>query len=273
MSHGAVSPRLCFDAAALGRVRVVLCQTSHPGNIGSAARAMKTMGLSQLVLVRPRNAPDAQSIALASGAVDVLQAALIVDSLAEALAGTALAVAMTSRRRELAAEPLWLRDAAGLLAARLADADDGRDVALVFGNETFGLSNDELACCGRWAMIPANPDYASLNVAAAVQLAAYEVRQAMVHAGPPPAIPDAGLPASHDEIEGLLGHIESAAIDAGFLDPASPKRLMARLRRLFARAAIEREEVNILRGLVAAMQRRQAPGANTIVVDKKTRDF
>lgn len=238
-------------APTFGRVRVVLCRPSHPGNIGAAARAIKTMGFSRLVLVQPKLFPDPQAVAMASGAVDVLESALVVDSLAEALAGTVLATALTSRRRELAVAPLWGRDAAAELAVSAAQ----NEVALVFGNETYGLSNEELALCARWAMIPANPAYASLNLAAAVQLMCYELRLALSDPGAVPEIPDAGEPASHDEVHRLVEHFERAAITTGFLDPAAPKRFVTRLWRLLARARVEKEEVSILRGLLAACEK------------------
>ena len=236
------------------RVRVVLCRPSHPGNIGAAARAMKTMGLGRLILVRPKVFPDDQANAMASGALDVLLSAQVVDSLGEALAGTVLATALTSRRRELGVAPLWARDAASELAQQVNNVAEG-DVALVFGNETYGLSNEELALCGRWAMIPANPDYASLNLAAAVQLLSYELRLALSQVGAPPEVPDAGAPATHDEVTRLVEHLEQTAVLTGFLDPQAPKRFVSRLWRLFSRARVEKEEVNILRGFLAACQK------------------
>jgi tRNA/rRNA methyltransferase len=241
-------------AASLDRIRVVLSHPSHPGNIGAAARAMKTMGLSRLVLVNPKVFPDAQADAMAAGATDLLVAASVVSSLSEALSGTVLAMAMTARRRELAVPALWARDGAAELVGMAACAD----VALVFGNETSGLSNDELALCRRWAMIPVNADFSSLNLAAAVQVMCYELRLAALDPGLPPAISGAGLLASHDEVERLIAHIERAALSSEFLDPASPKRLIARLRRMFSRAAPEKEEVNILRGLFAALEKAAA---------------
>jgi tRNA/rRNA methyltransferase len=243
-----VSPAPTFS---FSRIRVILSHTSHPGNIGAAARAMKTMGLSRLVLVNPRHFPDAQADAMAAGATDILASAQVVASLSEALAGTVLAVAMSARRRELAVPALWAREAAAELAAA---ATSMGEVALVFGNETAGLSNEDLLQCQRWAMIPVDPEFSSLNVAAAVQLMCYEIRLALSDPGRPPAISGAGLPATHDEVEHLVAHIEQAAIGSGFLDPTSPKRLMLRLRRMFARAVLEKEEVNILRGLLSALQ-------------------
>ncbi len=236
----------------LDRIRVVLSHTSHPGNIGAVARAMKTMGLSRLVLVNPKIYPDEQADARAAGATDILAAAQVVTSLSEALVGTVLAVAMSARRRELAVPPVWAREAAAELVAAAATGE----VALVFGNETAGLSNEELLQCRRWAMIPVNPAFSSLNVAAAVQVMCYELRLAGEVTGLPPAVSGAGLPANHEEVEHLVAHIERAALGSGFLDPANPKRLVLRMRRLFSRAVIEKEEVNILRGLLAALEKR-----------------
>ena len=239
---------------SLDRVRVVLSHPSHPGNIGAAARAMKTMGLSQLVLVNPRKFPDSQADAMASNAVDVLANARVVSSLSEALSGTRFATAMTARRRELAVAPLWAREAAAEL---VVEASEG-DVALVFGNETSGLSNDEVALCRRWASIPsqpAQPGGSSLNLAQAVQVMCYELRMAAVDPGRVPEITGAGDLASHDEVEGLLSHLERAAFVSGYLDPAMPKRFMPRMRRLLARARVEQEEISILRGLLTAFEK------------------
>ena len=253
-----MNPTAALDAH-LGRIRIVLSRTSHPGNIGATARAMKTMGLSRLVLVAPRFFPDQQADAMAAGATDILESAHVCGTLEEALAGTVFATAMTARRRELATEPLWVREAMAEVAVQLARDADG-EVAIVFGNETSGLSNEELALCPRWAMIPCNPEWASLNLAAAVQIASYELRLAKVGAGATPTVADADARASFDEVEGLIGHLESAALASGFLDPASPKRLMHRLRRLFSRAGLEKVEVNILRGLVASLMERRNSG-------------
>ncbi len=238
---------------AFDRVRVVLVRPSHSGNIGAAARAMKTMGFSRLVLVAPKALPDATAEAMASGATDVLAAAQTVGSLSEALSGVTLALALTSRRRDLATAPLWARAGTTELA-RAVCAEQA--VALVFGNETTGLTNEELAFCNRWAMIPANPHYASLNLAAAVQVMCYELRLAIGAATgavtPAPSFAPAGGPATLDEVEGLLAQLERMAVESGFLDPENPGRLMLRLRRLFARAGLEKEEINLLRGLLAS---------------------
>ncbi|HQR11859.1 MAG TPA: RNA methyltransferase [Casimicrobiaceae bacterium] len=230
---------------ALTRIRIVLVRTRHPGNIGATARAMLTMGLDRLVLVAPARFPDAEAVALAAGADIVLDAARVVPTLDEALAGCALAIGLSARPREFAGRVLALRDAAREAVAHTA----GGDVALVFGTEMSGLSNDELARCGVAATIPANEGFASLNVAAAVQVAAYELRvtSGAGHVWSAPRFPAA----THDEIESLYAHARKTLTALRFLKPDNPRRLLPRLRRLFGRAQLEREEVNILRGILA----------------------
>ncbi|MCX7673672.1 MAG: RNA methyltransferase [Thiobacillaceae bacterium] len=236
------------SASALERVRIVLVETSHPGNLGAAARAMKTMGLKHLYLVAPRCAIDEEARARASRAVDVLEAAVICDDLGPALADCVLTAATTSRRRDLPHPAYTPRQAAPAL---LAAAQEG-PVALVFGSETFGLTNEQLAKC-RWLInIPTNPDYGSLNLAAAVQVLAYELRCTLDDRVLPLPRFDA---ASHAEIEALLAELEHTLTAIGFLDPRHPKRLMPRLRRFFARAGLEREEVAIWRGILNALGR------------------
>jgi tRNA/rRNA methyltransferase len=235
-------------ASPLDNIRVVLVETSHSGNLGSAARAMKTMGLSRLDLVAPRCAVDDQARALASGAVDVLETARVCVDLDAALHDVVLAAACTSRRRDLPHPAYTPRQAAPRLLAQAGDAP----VALVFGSETFGLANEQLMKC-RWLInIPANPDYMSLNLAAAVQVCAYELRSSLEDGVLP--LPEF-QPATQGETEGLLGAMESTLIDLDFLDPARPKRLMPRLRRFFARAGLEKEEVAIWRGIFAAARK------------------
>lgn len=248
----AESGAACGPAVApgpLGRQRIVLCQTSHPGNIGSAARAMKTMGLARLYLVRPQKFPHPDATALASGASDLLDNAVVCDTLSEALAGTVLSIGMTARRRDLSHEMLGLREAAG----RAIDIALAGEVAWVFGTEMFGLSNEELDLCGLAAHIPTNPGYSSLNLAQAVQVAAYELAMTADTWSVPRGV-EREL-ASHDQIEGFYAHLEQSMIDSRFLNPDRPKRLMTRLRRLFARTALEKEEVNILRGILTARDR------------------
>ncbi len=234
----------------LARFAVVLSRPSHPGNIGAAARAMKTMGFSDLVLVAPRHFPDPDATAMAAGAADLLQAARVYATLDAALADRVLAVGFSARGRELSHSPESLREA----AAAILEAAAGAPVALVFGNETSGLSNEELSRCQRLVSVPANPAYSSLNLAAAVQVACYEIAaRANAFAL---AAPREGTHATRADIEGFFSHLESAAIEAGFLDPARPGRFMERMRRLFARSGLEREEVSLLRGFLDAAHRK-----------------
>jgi len=202
------------------------------------------------VLVRPECFPDPVAEARASGAVDVLENARVVDSLAEALAGTVMSGALTARRRELALPARWAREA----ALEVASSAGRGEVALVFGNETSGLSNDELSLCQMPVMVPANPEYSSLNLGSAVQLMCYELRMALLGDEIPPFL--AGQPASFDEVEGFYAHLERAMIASGFHDPANPRKLMPRVRRMFGRIRLEREEVGILRGLLAALEKK-----------------
>lgn len=236
------------DPFSLNRFRVVLSRPSIAGNIGAAARALKTMGLSRLYLVNPRDFPHPEASSRASGATDVLASAVVCSSLAEALQGVTMAAAMTARRRELALPMQWSRDA----AATLVEASQQGEVALVFGNETYGLSNEELAHCQLPVMIPANPAYSSLNLGAAVQVMCYELRLATQTLGEAPS--RFGELATVDEIERMMAHIEAATTASGFFNPANPKRLMPRLRRMFGRIRLERDEVNILRGMLASFE-------------------
>jgi tRNA/rRNA methyltransferase len=231
----------------LDHVRIVLCTTTHPGNIGAAARAMKTMGVGRLMLVNPQRFPDDQATALASGADDILASARVCATLSEALEGTVLAVGMTARRRDLSHAMKPVREA----ALQVAEEARHGDVALVFGTEMSGLSNAELDACHLLASIPAEPSFSSLNLAASVQVAAYELRQAFL-ADRGPATKDYP-PASHEEMEGFYQHLERVLRASGFLDPDNPGRLMIRLRRLFGRSRVEHEEVNILRGILKAL--------------------
>jgi len=223
----------------------VLVHTTHPGNIGAAARAMYTMGIARLTLVSPSHFPHEDALARATGATHVLDLAHVVSTLAQALEGCALAIGLSARPRAFAGRVMPVRAAAREAIVQAANGD----VALVFGTEMSGLSNDELAQCGIAATIPANPDYPSLNVAAAVQVAAYELRIA-AHGDDVWRAPRFA-PATHDEVEALYAHAQRTLADMRFLNPAHPRRLLARLRRLFGRATLEHEEVNILRGILA----------------------
>jgi tRNA/rRNA methyltransferase len=244
--------------------RFVLVEPSHPGNVGAAARALKTMGFSRLVLVAPRVANvqnDPEAIAMASGADDVLASAHVVPTLADALSGVQWSLALTARSREFGPPQLAPRAAAAHAREHAAHGD----IALVFGNERTGLSNEDVERCSALAHIPANPAYSSLNLAQAVQVLSYELRIAYQQASDDVASAgasasaaggagagvggDASARAPSDEVERMFVHLENALIALDFLDPANPKKLMSRLRRLFARAGLEREEVNIVRGI------------------------
>lgn len=237
-------------AGALSRLRIVLSRTSHPGNIGAAARAMKTMGLPALALVKPRHFPHPDATAMAAGAADMLEAACVHGTLEAALSDCTLAFGFSARGRDLSHPAVPLREAA---SAILDAAAHGR-VALVFGNETSGLSNEELLCCQRLVSIPASPAYSSLNLAAAVQVACYELAAAAGAFSIDPGRP--GTQATVQDIEGLFAHLEAAALACGFIDRERPGRFMERMRRLFARSGLEREEVKLLHGLLEAWERR-----------------
>jgi len=238
-----------MSADKLKNIRFVLCETAHPGNIGAAARAMKTMGLSQLALVAPKRFPDPQAEWLAVGAADLLRGARVYANLDEALTGSAFTVACTARPREVAVPMVAAREA----AERIVEIARSQSVTLVFGNEKYGLTAAEVGKCQLLATIPADPKFSSLNVAAAVQVLAYELRIAALGAtvrnrsGKPPEH------ATFEEIERFYEHLEKSLLAAGFLNPRNPKKLMARLRRLFGRTQLEKEEVNILRGVVKTL--------------------
>ena len=237
------------DDAALSRIRVVLSHTSHPGNIGAAARAMKTMGLSRLYLVNPKYFPHPDALALATGAADILDTAVVCESLDAALAGTVMAVAATARHRNLSLEVDSCRQA----CQRLVGATARGEVGLVLGTERAGLTIAEVGKCSLIATIPTNEAYTSLNLAQAVQVFAYELRMSIDT--PRNAEPDAAVNmAAHDDVERFYEHLEQVLYETEFLNPAQPNRLMQRLRRLFARARLEKDEVSILRGILSAMQ-------------------
>jgi tRNA/rRNA methyltransferase len=224
-------------------IRIVLCRPSHPGNIGAAARAMKTMGLADLRLVAPERYPAPEADWMATNAVDVLKAATVHASLEDSIGDCVAAFAMSARPREWSPQVLDARAA----AARALELDG--DVAFVFGNETAGLTNEEVFACQFLVHIPASPEFSSLNLAQAVQVMAYELYMAQ---------PPKGLTARSEkaatvaDLEGLYAHLEEAARQTNFM--ASGSRLRERWRRLFSRVpALEREEVNIMRGLLRAL--------------------
>ncbi len=260
------------DAASrLARVRVVLVRTTHPGNIGGAARAMLNMGLERLVLVAPRSFPDERATSRAVGAEGLLEGATVVDSLPEAIADCGFVVATSARPRSLGDEPLPPPQAAQQLLEAQADCE----VALVFGNEKSGLDNTELELCNVHTMIPANPDYSSLNLAAAVQLYCWELRRKLI--SPAQVSLKAGRPRfdppTHRQMEDLFEHLERVLLKTGFLDPSNPKMLMRRLRQLTNRSRPDQNEVAILRGILTSVERtkRRGPRA-TPSPDEKPHD-
>jgi len=229
-----------FDA--LNNVRVILSHTTHPGNIGAAARAMKTMGLSHLYLINPRYFPDAQATAMAAGADDVLTNAVVCASLDEALQGVVMVAGMSARVRDISQEVMAPREAMPLVIQQAR-----QPVALLFGTEMSGLTNEELARCQLMVRIPVNPDYTSLNLAAAVQLISYELRLA---AGQGDCGAPEVTPASAEHVEGFFRQLEETLTEIEFLNGKHPTKLMHKLRRLYARARLEPEEINILRGIL-----------------------
>ena len=240
----------------MDNMRIVLVETSHPGNIGAAARAMKTMGLTRLRLVAPSSFPSAEATERAAGADDILRDAEIFSSLEQAIADTEWAVGASARRRHLDWPELSPEACAGELAQR---AGHGA-VALVFGRERSGLSNAELDRCQALVRIPTAASFHSLNLGSAVQLLTYAVRQACT--SQPGSAARSGSDskvgnhrATPDELEGLYRHLEDALVEIGYYDPEKPKLLMRRLRRLFARAQLENAELNILRGILRAAQK------------------
>lgn len=248
--------------AGFKRVRFIMVNPSHPGNIGATARAIKTMGFSELCLVAPQCSnpgAHADAIALASGAADVLQTMQIVETLEQALAPVTMAFALTARARVSGPPPCDIRGAAELGRDHLHQFTAAR-VAFVLGTERAGLSNEHIALCQRVCHIPANPNYSSLNVSQAAQLVAWEQRYALASAASLPLLPsthgaiDSGtLPASSASVQAFLDHLETALIATGFLVPAHPKKLMIHMRHLFTRCNLSHDETNMLRGMCKAM--------------------
>lgn len=243
---------------------------SHPGNVGAAARAIKTMGFSSLVLVTPKlddiiQHPDA--IAMASGADDILSAAIVTASLEEALAPVTRAYALTARPRDIGPPVCDIREAAEESRALLQE-QDGASVAIVLGTERSGLTNAHIALCQRICHIPANPEYSSLNVAQALQLAAWELRyalgaegRALPHTPVQQTDPGTAL-ANNGQVQAFLEHWQQALVAVGFLDPAHPKKLVPRMQHLFGRNALSRDEVDMLRGVCTAMIAPHRPDAS-----------
>ncbi|MEW8506522.1 MAG: RNA methyltransferase [Candidatus Thiodiazotropha sp.] len=237
----------------LKNIRIVLVDTSHPGNIGAAARAMKNMALRQLHLVTPQQFPHHEATSRASGADDLLNDARVAGSLDEALAGCRLVVGTSARSRSVEWPVVSPREAAAKLAA---EAKLG-EVALVFGRERSGLSNSELDRCTFLVNIPTNEAYSSLNLGAAVQVLAYEIY--LAHRGAPDGVAEGNRDlATADMLQGFHEHLAQALDDIGFTDPRQSQKLLRRLRSMFQRARPDKDEINILRGILSAMQGRKS---------------
>ncbi len=233
-------------------IRIVLVGTTHPGNIGAVARAMKNMGLNDLALVNPRYFPHEDATARASGATDVLDAASVVSTLSEALTDCVYVAGTSARSRAIAWPSMGPRDCAERM---MLEGKKGK-VAAVFGPEKTGLHNDDLDLCHTLLTIPTNPDFSSLNLAMAVQVLTYELRVASaLDSGP--GFESEAPPATGDEMEHFYDHLEQVMIDLEFLNPTNPRLLMRRLRRIFIRARPDKNEANILRGFLAAIDRKK----------------
>ncbi|UCC55888.1 MAG: RNA methyltransferase [Gammaproteobacteria bacterium] len=231
----------------LSKTRIVLLNTSHPGNIGATARAMKTMGLDALWLVSPKQFPHADATARASGADDLLAHATVCTHLQEALEDCNLVIGASARPRSIPCPILTPRECARLVA----ESGDNSRVAVLFGCEQSGLSNAEMDRCHYLVQVPANPDYGSLNLAAAVQIISYEFYVRHVKEHMPAGRPE-HIPVSADEMERFYAHLEETLVALGFLDPENPRQLMRRLRRLYNRVQPDENEINILRGILTA---------------------
>ncbi len=239
--------------ADLSDIRIVLVETSHPGNIGAAARAMKTMGLRELVLVEPKDYPCVEATARAAGADDVLAGARVVDTLAEAIDDCQLVFGATARLRSLRWPVVTAREAAAMAIDELGRSK----IAVVFGRERTGLSNDELALCQKLLNIPVDPGFSSLNISAAVQVVCYELRIAAL--GDKPARseqPDEEY-APAGMIDSFHQQLEKDLVEIGFLDPDNPRQLPLKLRRLFAKARPTINEIKILRGILKGLSRKR----------------
>lgn len=237
----------------LDRILIVLSGTTHPGNIGAAARAMKTMGLTRLVLVAPKLFPCAEATARAAGADDILANAQVYDSLHDAVSDCVMVYGTSARLRTLSAPLVNPEQAA---AGLLEYAGRSADVAIVFGRERTGLTNEELDLCHKMVVIPSNPGFSSLNLAAAVQIICYELCK-QVQSGTvisPIVDPEWSAPVSAEALDHFYTHLGEVMVQTGFLDPLKPRRLMRRLKLLFNRTNMDQNEYNILRGILTSVQ-------------------
>jgi tRNA (cytidine32/uridine32-2'-O)-methyltransferase len=246
----------------LDQIRIVLVNTTNSGNIGAAARAMKNMGITQLVLVDPIAIIDGDAIVRASGASEILDSCIVVSSLDEAVAGCGLVIGTSARGRHIPWPLCSPRECGAKAKQAVANSNS---VALVFGRESRGLTNEELHKCNTHVHIPTNPDFSSLNIAAAVQVMCYEMRMSALESESTEASENStnrwGVEwdyevAPHGDLERFFDHLKDSLVDIGFLDPNTPKQLMTRLRRMFQRTALDTMEVSMMRGILAAVQRK-----------------
>nr|WP_294616008.1 tRNA (cytosine(32)/uridine(32)-2'-O)-methyltransferase TrmJ [uncultured Gilliamella sp.] len=243
------------DVHYLDNIKIVLVETSHTGNMGSAARAMKTMGLTNLCLVNPIIKPDSQSISLAAGASDIIKNAHICSSLTQAIADCNLVIGTSARSRSLQ----WPNLTPKVCADKIVQQALNSKVALVFGRERVGLTNDELQKCDYHVSIPANPDYSSLNLAMSVQVLCYEIRMSMLNTQDLTSnsieVAEVDFPTNAD-IERFYQHLQQTLLNTGFINANHPGQVMGRLRRLFTRAHVEQQELNILRGILTSIDKK-----------------
>ena len=239
----------------LNHVKVVLVGTSHSGNIGSAARAMKVMGLSEMILVDPQCEVDSQAVALAAGASEIALNARVVETLEQAIEDCTLVIGSSARSRTLEWPMLEPRECGERL---IEQSSRGCDVALVFGRERTGLTNDELQACHYHVAIPANPEYSSLNLAMAVQTLSYEVRMAFLNKEANqyhPTVESENEYPRNKDLELFYSHLEKVLLDTQFISASQPGKVMNKMRRLFSRARPERQELNTLRGILTAIDK------------------
>lgn len=245
----------------LDRIRIVMVNTSDPGNIGAAARAVKTMGFSQLCLVAPKEYPSAKATARASGASDVLHKAKVVDTLEEAVADCNMVVATSTRLRTIPWPVMNPREFAGFVEKE----HDDSQIAIVFGREDSGLSNEELRKCHYHVSVPGNPEYSVLNIAAAIQVICYELRMSLVEMPLEIEVDESRQMAvsytewdtpvcSAEDMERFFLHLEQTLLDIRFFDPNNPRQILTRSRRLFSRTRLDRLEMNLMRGILAKVQ-------------------
>lgn len=237
----------------LDHIRIVLCQPTHPGNIGAVARAMKNMGLTRLYLVEPQNYPHIEATSRASGADDILEKAVVCDIFEDAIKDCQWVFGTSARSREFP----WPQLSPKAASHKAMDLSLENQIAFVFGQERAGMTNEQLQRCDYHLCIPTSPGYASLNLAAAVQVITYEIFQAFLAIKEEPPLTQPFAPkATQEEIAGLLSHFEAVSIQAGFMDPAHPKKLLPRVKRLFSKAHLEQEEINILRGFLKMVSKK-----------------